>query len=91
MAGRAWRKGNEGVAGHVQELDGAIGYVELIYATQKGIAFGSIRNSAGNFVRASLHSCADFNQNPDRGRNSRLQPLDECECTSAANQLQQIN
>lgn len=47
-------KGNEGVAGSIRQLQGSIGYVELIYAVQNHIAFGSIKNSAGNFVKASL-------------------------------------
>ena len=49
-------KGNEGVAGMVRQMDGAIGYVELIYALQNKIAYGSVRNTAGNFVKASLDS-----------------------------------
>jgi len=47
-------KGNEGVAGSIRQLPGSIGYVELIYAVQNNIAYGSVRNSAGNFVKASL-------------------------------------
>jgi phosphate transport system substrate-binding protein len=47
-------KGNEGVAGSIRQLSGAIGYVELIYAVQNKIAYGSVRNSAGAFVKASL-------------------------------------
>jgi len=47
-------KGNEGVAGFVRQLPGSIGYVELIYAVQNKITYGSVRNSAGNFVKASL-------------------------------------
>ena len=47
-------KGNEGVAGQVRQLSGAIGYVELIYAVQNHIPYGSVRNSAGTFVKASL-------------------------------------
>lgn len=49
-------KGNEQVAGLVRQQPGAIGYVELIYALQNNIAFGSVKNSAGNFVKASLQS-----------------------------------
>ncbi|HEX4784119.1 MAG TPA: phosphate ABC transporter substrate-binding protein PstS [Candidatus Sulfotelmatobacter sp.] len=49
-------KGNEGVAGFVRQLAGSIGYVELIYAVQNNITYGSVRNSAGNFVKASLES-----------------------------------
>ena len=47
-------KGNEGVAGFVRQLPGSIGYVELIYAVQNNINYGSVRNSAGTFVKASL-------------------------------------
>jgi phosphate transport system substrate-binding protein len=49
-------KGNEGVAGMVRQMDGAIGYVELIYALQNKIAFGPVKNAAGQFVKASLDS-----------------------------------
>jgi phosphate transport system substrate-binding protein len=49
-------KGNEGVAGMVRTTDGAIGYVELIYALQNKIQFGPVQNAAGNFVTASLAS-----------------------------------
>lgn len=47
-------KGNEGVAGLIRQLSGSIGYVELIYAVQNNIPYGSVRNSAGSFVKASL-------------------------------------
>ena len=47
-------KGNEGVAGSIRTLPGSIGYVELIYAVQNNITYGSIRNSAGEFLKATL-------------------------------------
>jgi phosphate transport system substrate-binding protein len=47
-------KGNEGVAGSVRQLAGSIGYVELIYAVQNKIPYGSVRNSSGAFMKASL-------------------------------------
>ncbi len=47
-------KGNEGVSGLIRQLSGSIGYVELIYAVQNNIPHGSVRNSAGAFVKASL-------------------------------------
>lgn len=47
-------KGNEGVAGSIRQLPGSIGYVELIYAVQNNISYGSVKNAAGNFVKASL-------------------------------------
>jgi phosphate transport system substrate-binding protein len=49
-------KGNEGVAGMVRQMQGSIGYVELIYAVQNHIAYGSVKNAAGQFVKASLDS-----------------------------------
>jgi phosphate transport system substrate-binding protein len=47
-------KGNEGVAGQIRQLEGAIGYIELIYAVENKITYGSVKNAAGNFVKASL-------------------------------------
>lgn len=49
-------KGNEQVAAYVRQMPGAIGYVELIYALQTKIPFGSVQNVAGNFVKGSLDS-----------------------------------
>ena len=49
-------KGNEGVSGLIRQLPGSIGYVELIYAVQNNITYGSVKNSAGSFVKASLES-----------------------------------
>lgn len=47
-------KGNEGVAGMVRQMEGAIGYVELIYAEQNKISYGSVKNASGSFVKANL-------------------------------------
>jgi phosphate transport system substrate-binding protein len=52
-------KGNEGVAGLVRQLPGTIGYVELIYALQNHISFGSIRNAAGNWVKGSIEGVTE--------------------------------
>jgi phosphate transport system substrate-binding protein len=49
-------KGNEGVAGLVKQLPGSIGYVELIYALQNNLPYGSIRNKAGRYIEPSLAS-----------------------------------
>ena len=49
-------KGNEGVAGQVKQLPGAIGYVELIYANQNKLPFADLKNAAGNFITPSLDS-----------------------------------
>jgi phosphate transport system substrate-binding protein len=47
-------KGNEGVSALVTQTPGAIGYVELIYALQNKISYGSVQNMAGEFVKASV-------------------------------------
>jgi len=52
-------KGNEGVAGLIRQMKGAIGYIELIYALQNSIPYGSVKNNAGTFVRASLASVTE--------------------------------
>jgi phosphate transport system substrate-binding protein len=49
-------KGNEGVAGMIRQMQGGIGYIELIYAVQNKIDYGLVKNSAGTFVKASLES-----------------------------------
>jgi phosphate transport system substrate-binding protein len=49
-------KGNEGVAGMIRQMQGAIGYVELIYAVQNKITYGVVKNAAGAFVKADLES-----------------------------------
>lgn len=49
-------KGNDGVAGLVKQEAGAIGYVELIYAVKNKLAYGKVRNQAGEFVLADLGS-----------------------------------
>jgi phosphate transport system substrate-binding protein len=52
-------KGNEGVAGLVRQLPGALGYVELIYALQNHISFGEVKNPAGNFIKASIEGVTE--------------------------------
>jgi len=47
-------KGNEGVSGLVKQTPNSIGYIELVYAAQNGIAFGKVQNAAGKFVKADL-------------------------------------
>ena len=49
-------KGNEGVSGLVKQTPGSIGYVELIYAIQNKMPYGTVRNSSGAFVKADLAS-----------------------------------
>jgi phosphate transport system substrate-binding protein len=50
---------NEGVAESVQNTPNSIGYVELAYAIQHQLSFASVRNRAGEFIRADLDSLAE--------------------------------
>jgi phosphate transport system substrate-binding protein len=52
-------KGSEGVAGLVRQLPGAVSYVELTYALQNHIAFGEVKNAAGNWVKASIEGVTE--------------------------------
>ena len=49
-------KGNEGVTQQVKQLEGAIGYVELIYALSNKLPYAKVKNAAGKFVVPSLTS-----------------------------------
>jgi phosphate transport system substrate-binding protein len=52
-------KGNEGVAGLVKQTPNSIGYVELIYAVQNKMSYGSVRNAAGTFVKADFNTVSE--------------------------------
>jgi phosphate transport system substrate-binding protein len=49
-------KGNEGVTGLIKQTPNSIGYVELIYAVQNNVPYGSVKNSSGSFIKADLAS-----------------------------------
>jgi phosphate transport system substrate-binding protein len=49
-------KGNDAVAAIIKQQPGAIGYVELIFAVKNHLAYGKVKNKAGNFVKADLQS-----------------------------------
>jgi phosphate transport system substrate-binding protein len=48
--------GNEGVAGAIQNNPGAIGYIELSYASSLGLPTAAVQNRAGNFVVPTLEA-----------------------------------
>ncbi len=52
-------KGNEGVAGLVKQTPNSIGYVELIYAVQNKMGYGSVKNAAGVFLKADFNSVTE--------------------------------
>jgi phosphate transport system substrate-binding protein len=49
-------KGNEGVTQQVKQSEGAVGYVELIYAISNGLPSAVLQNAAGRFVEPTLES-----------------------------------
>jgi phosphate transport system substrate-binding protein len=49
-------KGNEGVAGLIKQTPGCLGYVELAYAVQSSLSYGSIRNKSGSDITPSVES-----------------------------------
>ena len=64
-------KGNEGVTQQVKQTEGALGYVELIYAEANKLPYAEVKNAAGQFVKPSLESVtqaaagAKFEKNTD--------------------------
>jgi phosphate transport system substrate-binding protein len=69
-------QGNDGVANGVKQTAGAVGYVELQYATQAGLTSALVKNADGQFVPGSTDGVtaaaeaaaadfpADFRQKP---------------------------
>ena len=55
-AGGVGGKGNDGVAAVVKQTEGAIGYVELAYATQNKMTMADMKNKSGSFITPSLES-----------------------------------
>ncbi|GAB2547348.1 phosphate ABC transporter substrate-binding protein PstS [Rhodanobacter koreensis] len=51
-------KGNEGVSQYVNQIPGAIGYVEYAYAVKNKIAWIDMKNAAGNFIKPSADAFA---------------------------------
>ncbi len=51
-------KGNEGVAGLVEQTPGAIGYIELAYLLANTITYAQLENASGNFVYPTLDTVA---------------------------------
>ena len=49
-------KGDAGVAALVQETPNSVGYVELRYAIQNKVNYGSVQNAAGKFIKADVKS-----------------------------------
>ncbi|MPZ49752.1 MAG: phosphate ABC transporter substrate-binding protein PstS [Dehalococcoidia bacterium] len=52
-------QGNEGVAGQVRQLPGAIGYVELAYAKQNNLAWAQMKNKAGTYLDPTLEATTE--------------------------------
>jgi phosphate transport system substrate-binding protein len=76
-------KGNEGVAGNVQQNTNSIGYVEYAFAKQNNLSTTKLINAAGKTVEPSMKSFssaaakADWNSVPGFGVILTNQPGDE--------------
>lgn len=70
-------KGNEGVTAQIQQVAGAIGYIEYGFATQNKIPFASIENKAGNFVLANAETAAATLANFELPENLRAFIVDD--------------
>ena len=58
-------KGNEGVAAYVKQIKGAIGYVELSYATTNKLSYTAMKNASGNYVQPNLKSIQEAGASAD--------------------------
>lgn len=52
-------KGNEGVSGQVEQVPGAIGYIELAYAKQNHLSYADVKNAAGVYITPSIESVTE--------------------------------
>jgi phosphate transport system substrate-binding protein len=62
--GVSWPSGlggnqDAGVAGLVKNTPNSIGYVELIYAVQQKMGYGSVKNAGGDFIKADFNSVTE--------------------------------
>jgi phosphate transport system substrate-binding protein len=60
-------KGNEGVTQLVKQTEGAIGYVELIYAISNDLPYAWIKNAEGAFIEPTLKSVSAAAAGADLG------------------------
>ncbi len=49
-------KGNAGVSGMIKQIPGSIGYVELNFAEKNKMAYATVQNKSGNFIKPSLEA-----------------------------------
>jgi phosphate transport system substrate-binding protein len=72
-------KGNEAVAGQIKQTPNSLGYIELTYALQNKMSYGTVRNATGVFTQADLASvraaAASLKDIPDDFRVSITNPL----------------
>src|SRR5499433_1851173 len=69
-------KGNEGVANSVQQIPGALGYVELAYAKQNNMTWAQLKNKSGNFLEPSLDGAALAADQPNLPDNMEVMVTD---------------
>jgi len=69
-------KGNEGVANSVQQIPGAVGYVELAYAKQNNMAWAQLKNKSGSYLEPSLDGAALAADQPNLPDNMEVMVTD---------------
>ena len=74
-AGGVGGKGNDGVAAVIKQTTGAIGYVELAYATQNTMSIAQVKNKSGNFITPSLETTSAAAQGIQIPADMNLLPL----------------
>jgi phosphate transport system substrate-binding protein len=52
-------KGNEGVTGQVKNTPGAVGYVELTYASAEKLPMADLKNKSGAFITPSMKAVSE--------------------------------
>jgi phosphate transport system substrate-binding protein len=64
-------KGNEGVTAFVKSTPLSIGYVELVYARQSGLAMAKVKNPAGKLVAPTLDAIDRAAQSASAGASAK--------------------
>ena len=68
-------KGNEGVVGLINKIEGSIGYIAVSYAVVQKLPMAKIRNKAGRFVSPNTQTIMSAAERAMRGKNSYISSL----------------
>ena len=68
-------KGNEGVLGLVQKIEGSLAYLAMSYALNQKLNMAKVKNSSGNFIIPSAESVRSAAKNASKKNNSYTMPI----------------